>query len=235
MSRKVWEGQRPLAQDFRLILWNNPEEGPSGQPLNLADCANALQELLIQHDISEATYVGWSMGMSVFWKYLEMYGEGPFKKVVNVEMIPKMDPNVAMVEAVEKSMRRDREHAIRKFTKRIFHDVDESVARLAEDGESRRAASFIEELIQDACALPLDSVLSIYRDMAGADFSESVSKFNGSQYLAFGRKGFYAGQEEFIRSFFPHDPIHWFDNSAHAPFWEEKEAFNQFLRDCIRL
>jgi pimeloyl-ACP methyl ester carboxylesterase len=222
MTRRVWERQRVLAKDFQLILWDFPQEGPSGAPLSLADCAKALQELLIQCDISEAGYVGWSMGMSVFWKYLEIYGGGRFKKLVNVEMLPKMDPEVAMVEAVEKSMRRDRERAIRKFIKRIFHNVGAPLA-----------APLIEDLIHDACALPLDSVLSVYRDMVYADFTESSSKFSGTQHLAFGGQGFYAGQEGLIRHFFPNDPLHWFGNSAHAPFWEEAEGFNDFLRKFL--
>lgn len=218
MSRKVWERQRPLSDNFRLIYWDLPKEGSQGKPLYLADCALALQDLLSQLKVTEATYVGWSMGMSVFWKYLEMYGEGRFKNVVNVEMVPKMDPNITMVEAVEKSFRRNREHAVRKFVSRIFYDL-----------EGQKKGSLLEDFIRDALLLPLDSILNVYREMAEADFRGVVSRFQGKQRLIFGRRGFYADKDDLLHFFFPNDPIDWFENSAHAPFWEEAEKFNSML------
>jgi len=214
MNRKVWGRQRSLADQFRLIFWDPPQEGAAGHPLTLDDCAGALHELMTAENVTAATYVGWSMGMSIFWRYLEQYGEGPFNRVLNVEMLPRLELKETRTRQVAQAMRRDRAHATGKFTKRIF------------------AAPKPEEvacLVKDAAELPLESVLNVYREMAEADFTRVAAGYSGVQHLLFGRLGFYANREELIRQYFPKDSLQWFEQSAHAPFWEEAEKFNHVL------
>lgn len=219
MKKDVWVRQAPLAEHFRLVFWDLPEHGPKQTPLLLEHCAAALQDLVAVLGTDKMTYVGWSMGMSVFWKYLELYGEAAFAAVINVEMVPKMDPKATQVEAVERSMHRDRRHATEKFLRRALYHPE---------------AAALSRFVETACALPLDSVLSVYRDMAEADFSSIASHYRGRQHLAFGRHGFYADHEAELANFFPHQNIHWFENSAHVPFWEEAGVFNDWLNSLFR-
>ena len=223
MSRQVWERQRALATDFQLVFWDLPTQGPQGEALTLQHCAGVLHQLVETLRARQAaplqlSYVGWSMGMSVFWQYLRDFGAGPFTQLINIEMVPRMDPKETRVVAVEQSLRRDRERATRKFIERIVHNVGAYCNTPLHD-----------HLIKYALGLPLDSILSVYRDMAEADFTAEASGFSGRQHLAFGRHGFYRDQEALLRSFFPDDPLQWFEHSAHAPFWEEGEAFNEWV------
>ncbi len=243
MSRKVWEYQRALADRYRLILWDLPSEGPGHIPLTLEHCAQALHKL-IEHVGArlstsgapgaessaigrqaaplQMSYIGWSMGVSVFWKYLQLFGAGPFSSLINIEMVPQMDPRETMVDGVEASMRRDRERATRKFIERVICNV----------GATQRVAR-IDSWLQDALALPLDSVLSVYRDMAESDFRTEAATYQGKQHLALGRHGFYQSAARDVAALLPDVPVKWFENSAHAPFWEESAAFNEWLRSLL--
>ncbi len=218
MSRQVWEPQLPLASDLKLVSWDLPQHGElvqSDAVISLSDCATALYELVQDLKIEQGTYVGWSMGMSVFWRYCELFGSDPFVRVINVEMLPVMDPKQAQVEAVEGSLRLDRHRAMERFASKVFYQADPVE---------------IKEIVRAADEVPLETAINLYREMATTNFSKIAQKLTIPQTLVFGSHGFYAEHRQLIDHFFPKDQQVWFEHSAHAPFWEEGERFNDFLR-----
>lgn len=219
MSRRVWAGQGPLAKHFKVVTWDLPQHGESQggtDKIGLSECAESLHQLISELKLENICYIGWSLGMTVFWRYCELYGSKPFASIVNVEMLPIMDPKEAMVEGVEISMRRDQMRAMRKFAHRVFpHSSEAAMASLEK--------SF--------GMTPIESALGLYREMAAGDFRQVAAALTQPQLLCLGREGFFRGRDDELLKLLPAVTLCWFDNAGHAPFWDRPEEFNQVVRD----
>ena len=221
MNRQVWKKQWPLAKNFKVVTWDLPQHGESqGSPgrIGLKDCAESLHHLIAELKLDKICYVGWSMGMTLFWCYSELYGAGAFERIINVEMLPIMDSKEAMVEGVEIAMRRDQMRAMRKFAHRVFpHSSDQDIAPLEKSFGTT----------------PLESALQLYREMATADFRSVAAALPQPQLLCLGREGFFKGKAEQILGLLPGGTLHWFENAGHAPFWDQAEEFNRVLEAFV--
>lgn len=47
-----------------------------------------VRELLINLDLNDITAIGWSMGASVLWSYLELFADDRIRKLVYVDQSP---------------------------------------------------------------------------------------------------------------------------------------------------
>jgi non-heme chloroperoxidase len=217
MNRRVWQLQESLKSHFQVLLWDLPRHGQSskeGGVIGLQECAEALRRLLESHTIKSAIYVGWSMGMTVFWKYLELYGAGPIQNVINVEMLPFLRTEDARPDDVAKSFRRDRARAEKKFMGNVFREA---------------SAIDREAIFKAGDQVPLESALKLYHEMSTTNFSEIAATFIGRQDLIVGRHGFIAHRENEFAQLLPGAQVHWFEHSGHAPFIDEAEKFNELI------
>lgn len=217
MNRHIWQRQAPLSEHFQIVTWDLPGHGENLQTdkaISLTSCAEALHQLIQKLALTKITYVGWSMGMSVLWRYLELYNAKPFHQIVNIEMLPWMDAKEAMVDGVRRSIERDRERATRKFVGRVF---------------PHSAADEIEPFVQAALSYPVEGLLDIYQEMAESDFREVAQSLEVDQQIILGRAGFYQQREAEFQKTFPEAQLQWIDDAGHAPFWEQAEAFNQLF------
>lgn len=82
-----------LARDHRVVVLELPghgdraDEQPAG-PTSLAQAAKDLRTLLEARDLTDVTLLGWSLGATVAWTYLERFGTDRVRALVSVDQTP---------------------------------------------------------------------------------------------------------------------------------------------------
>lgn len=94
MAASGWALQRrALADRYRVVALDRRAHGDSDRVprgMRLARHAKDLRELLDQLALDRAVLVGASMGASVLWSYLDLFGTDLVAGVVTVDQTPKM-------------------------------------------------------------------------------------------------------------------------------------------------
>jgi pimeloyl-ACP methyl ester carboxylesterase len=77
-----------LASSRRVITYDQRGHGVSEKPhygYRIARLATDFAQLLDHLDVAEADVLGWSMGVSVLWSYMDMHGTGRVRRFVAVD------------------------------------------------------------------------------------------------------------------------------------------------------
>ncbi|MEU1406926.1 alpha/beta hydrolase [Streptomyces sp. NPDC005728] len=79
-----------LARDHTVVSVDLPGHGgsPAGDAPTLAAAAAGLAEVLDGLGLQDVALLGWSLGATVTWTYLEQYGSGRVRALVSVEQTP---------------------------------------------------------------------------------------------------------------------------------------------------
>jgi non-heme chloroperoxidase len=93
-SHRHFQKQIPeLAKHFKVIapdLRGHGQSEATPDHLTLTRLARDIKQLMDDLHISEASFVGWSMGTHVIFEYIKNYSCSGIKKIVIVEMTPKL-------------------------------------------------------------------------------------------------------------------------------------------------
>ncbi|GAA2639720.1 alpha/beta hydrolase [Actinomadura fulvescens] len=85
-------GAEVFAEHSRVVVPDLRGHGESGKPdhgYRVPRLARDLDELLEALDLDEVTVLGWSLGCSVIWSYLELFGTRRLAQAVFVEQTPR--------------------------------------------------------------------------------------------------------------------------------------------------
>ncbi|HKY63928.1 MAG TPA: alpha/beta hydrolase [bacterium] len=219
-SHRCFDRQRDLSRRFRLLLWDFPGHGDSEknpQGYQVEDLSRALRRLVEGEGIEEAVGLGWSMGATVLWDYVRLFGEKPFRAFINVDSLPWADPDHFQVSAVKFSFERNRTHAQRKFIQRMFVQKPE--------------AAVLETMLAESLKCPNEIALRLYADLAATDHRAVFRSIQAPVLSMMGRHGFYAQGVPELLGLRAGQEVQWFENSGHLPFWEEADRFNSLLLD----
>ncbi len=219
-SHRFFEKQQALSRGFRLLLWDFPGHGDSEknpQGYLVEDLSRALRQLIESEGIEDAIGFGWSMGATVLWDYVRLFGEKPFRAFVNVDSLPWADPDHFQVSGVKFSFERNRVHAQRKFIKRMFVQAPEE--------------SVLDWMEAESLKCPTEIALRLYADLAATDHRAVFAKIQAPVLSLIGRHGFYAQQVPAMLGLKAGQEVEWFEDSGHLPFFEEAERFNSLLLD----
>lgn len=82
-----------LERNFRIIMLDPRNQGRSQRTFKgqrMGRHAADVEELLAKLKLTEVVAVGNSMGASTFWAYLDQYGQGRLKAMIDLDQSPKM-------------------------------------------------------------------------------------------------------------------------------------------------
>lgn len=238
MNSWHWKYQQELAASHRVITLDPRGHGRSTKEekgLTLRQTAMDVQQLLVHLNLTDVTLVGWSMGAFVLYEYVALFGSDRLKALCSVDMTPRntltdgwklavfgnLEP--AAVIGAAGGMIDDKEVWLRGL----------SVACFAPDNVP--PDEVVDSWTRNSLTVSLVSLLAFWIDLARSDWREFVSTIEIPTLLAHGAKSLAVPAEagEWLSRTMPNSTLVMFENSGHAPFWEEPERFNDELRAFI--
>jgi len=235
MSRAYWSQQIDrLAGDYRVIAIDFRGHGASSdcdyghRTDRYAQDLNTVLDTL--GDIHSPWIIGWSMGASVLFSYIDLYTDERLGGIVVVDQMPKLisddswpfgivGVSMDMIGKTAEAVLSDYEGFLRQFIPSIYFR-DLSGAELDQYVEiSLRVGA------KTAATLLTDHALRDWRDVVKR-LRVPVLGLSGRHYVA-------ANSHEAIKSLAPHAKTAVFDKSGHCCFIEQADQFEKTLRDFV--
>jgi non-heme chloroperoxidase len=191
--------------------------------------ADDLHALLGVLGVERPTLVGWSMGSMVGYEYLKRHGARSLAGLVIVDQPPSdfvwpdyefgfFTPEV--LDHILEQLQTDPGGLIEMLVGLMLHDPD--------PGD---VAWMTEELLKVppsiAASILVSQTLKDYRPFLPEIDVPTLVAFGGDDKLTSPAAG------KYIADHIPNARLALFENSSHAPFWEEPEAFNRLLEEFV--
>lgn len=227
MDGSWWRHQAALASRFRTIVLDPRSQGRSEmvlRGLRLARGAQDLRELLDAMDLDEVTLVAWSRSASVALAYWELFGAHRLARFVLVGVTPCMSarPDWSWgfhMDPVEfqRQILADHEGVVRAVIDRLLHEPP--------------SATEADDMVRTTMRTPAIAGARMLDDHGVIDWRDMLETVTIPTLVCVGRHDRQAPPEaaEHVSRAVPHGELVVFDRSAHAPFWEEPERFNEVL------
>ncbi len=232
-----------LADRRRVVTLDQRGHGLSEKPVHgyrVARLARDAQELLDHLGIECADVLGWSMGASVWWSFMDQYGSGRIRRLVLVD-----EP--ASVAAVPGMLEQDRADSGAIFDGPALASLCEAL--LGPDGASVmgelvRGAfggepdpvirAFVEQEIKST---PLSAAVSLLWEHCAQDWRDMLPRIDVPA-LVIGCDGSHIdpASQRYVAERIPRGELHVFPSdvaNSHYVFLEAPEAFNALVEEFL--
>lgn len=232
-----------LSDAFRVIVPDLRAHGTSPTPsggLRISRLAADLEELMSHLAVSSTHLLGWSMGASVIWSYLDIFGPRRLEKLVFVDqpsmltIWPHMSPlEVAQCGAL--------------FTMKQIEEL--CVGLQSPQGERMRSdfvrgmvtksipAELLQWILAESARTSLDAAASLLWSHCTQDWRDVIVRINRPTLVVCGSVSHVNRESQyFIHSCIPDSVIHEFtadEGGAHFMFLEAPVAFNSVIRKFL--
>jgi pimeloyl-ACP methyl ester carboxylesterase len=232
-----------LSDRFTVVVPDLRGHGEAPEPeggLRMARLGRDLAELMAHLEIDRASLLGWSMGVSVLWAYVDLFGTAAVDRFVFVDqpsmltMLPDMDEKASI-------------DAGALFTVSQLYDL--YGALLSAEGEATRAG-FVAGMVTKTISPSLyDWILaedaktsrrvaaSLLLSHCTNDWRDVLSRIDRPTLVIAGSVSHVNPQSQrYIHRRIPGSVFHEFgadDGGAHFPFLEAPDAFNRIVGDFL--
>lgn len=225
-----------LAKDHQVIAIDFRGHGDSDKPdhgYRIARFAKDIQELLEYLDVQNVTAIGWSMGASVLWSYLELFGNDRISKLVCVDQSPAqyigpdwkwgqngcydVESFVRLCGDLTYNERGAAEGTVHGCT---FHEPEEKDVQFLADEIMKCPSKVKIEIMRDHTNLDWRDFLPYISipTLVLVAKNSAVFPWQGSAYVA-----------EAV----PNSQLEFFEDSGHMIFWEEADKFNGVVKTFV--
>jgi non-heme chloroperoxidase len=225
MSMRWWHKQIPvLTQKYRVITLDARGTGRSEKATHgyrLSRLTHDLHELLNALDLSDVLLVGWSLGVHLVFSYLELFGADRVRGLVLIDQSPcNINGHGWNLGAGE------REHLVPVSTM-LANDIGHMVPLMFVQPRGEEDAWMIPSLVQTA--LPAEPALHLHLEYLDQDWRDLLPTITVPTLVVFGKQDrFFPWQAgAYIADHVAQGRLVTFEQSAHCPFYEEAERFNQ--------
>ncbi len=237
MNHKFFRHNVPeLSRNHRVVTMDIRGHGHSGkQELNMSlrQAAKDARALIDHLGLDQVTIVGWSMGTSLIFHYLDQYSGERLKGAVYVDMTPYLvneggwehgvfgTLDYAAAYALERDILEDRLAVEEAFIPACFKGGE------APDGET------VEWWLRESMLTPTGVMVAFWTSMVAHDWREQLARTTVPVLLCYGSGSalYPTGIGEHLDEQIPKSELVVFEESGHSPFWEEPEKFN---REVVR-
>ena len=226
-----WRHQLPLDSRFRVVVLDPRSQGQSEKVtrgLRMGRQAQDLRELLDTLELDSVTLVAWSRSTSVALAYWEMFGAHRLGRLVLIGVTPSMarrpdwewgymmDPN-----AFQELILADHEAVVRQVIGDLLH-----IAPSPEE---------VEEMVRTTMLTPPLAGARMLEDHGAIDWRDMLHTISIPTLVCVGRfdRNAPLSAAEHVAGVVPGARLAVFEQSAHAPFYEESGEFNRVLLEFI--
>jgi pimeloyl-ACP methyl ester carboxylesterase len=231
MDGMWWKHQMALSSRHRIITLDPRSQGRSEKTtrgIRLGRQAQDLRELLDRLDLEDVTHVAWSRSTSIALAYWELFGSHRIGRLVLIGVTPSMakrpdwEWGYAMDPvAFQDLILADHEGVVRQVITALLL----TTPPLEE----------VEEMVRTTMQTPALAGARMLEDHGVIDWRDMLQTISIPTLVCVGRHDRNAPlpAAEHVAASVPRGELVIFEHSAHAPFYEEPELFNQVLERFI--
>lgn len=233
-----------LSQNHTVIVPDLRGHGQSPSPgggLRMARLAQDIRELMAHLGLHRADMLGWSMGASVIWAYIDLYGTGAIDRLVLVDQPSSLMKTAGMSE----------QECIDSGALFTFAQLDELCQALnGEDGETVRAAfvrgmvtptipgDLLSWIIEENARTPLAVASALLVSHCMQDWRDVLPRIDRPSLVIGGAASHVDPRSQrFVARQIPGALYHEFtgdEGGAHFPFLEAPDLFNATLASFLQ-
>lgn len=225
-----------LAEDFKVIAMDLRGHGDSDKPdhgYRIARFAKDINELLQYLEVEDVTAIGWSMGASILWSYLELFGNDRISKLVSVDQSPAqyIGPDWKWGQTgcydVESFIRLtcDLKYAERE-------SAEGTVKGCLYKEPSNEDLKFLTDEIMKS---PARVKIEIMRDHTNLDWRDFLPYITIPTLVLVAKesKVFPWEGSAYVAEKVPNSRLEFFEKAGHMLFWEHPEKFNRLIKEFV--
>lgn len=227
MDSSWWRNQLPLSRRHRVVILDPRSQGKSEKVirgLRMGRQAMDLKELLDLLDLDDVTLVAWSRSTSVALAYWELFGPHRLGRFIFVGITPSMSQRpdwewgfMMDPAAFQELIMADHEKVVRQV-------IADMLLEAPPDDE-------VEELVRTTMLTPPLAGARMLEDHGVIDWRDMLDTISIPTLVCVGRLDRNAPlpAAEHVSESIPNGELVVFEESAHAPFYEEPDRFNEVL------
>ena len=236
-TAKLWEkNAEEIAKYCRVICMDNRGHGESEKVMHshsIARYAMDVKNLLDELDLQEVTVLGSSMGASILWSYLQLFGNYRVAKLICVDQSPCQYNDTDWKWGQNSCY--DVESFIR-ICDRIIYDPRGAAEDMARGVLYQEASpEQIKMIADEICKCPGPVRIKIMRDHTNLDWRDFIPHITLPALVMAARKGTvfpwqgcaWAGEH------IPGAETLFFEESGHMIYWDEPEKFNAAVAEFV--
>ena len=221
-NSSLWKKNIPeLARQFRVVAMDVRGRGESGKTdagHSLGQYARDFRHMLEALGLEPVVAVGWLLGGSIIWSYLQQFGEDRLAGVVDVDQPPYQFVSEAQLET----------RLMAKRTNRLQQHLDAVASYFGPEAE--RDEAVVRWMAYECMKTPTAVHLPVVSESYHADFRPLLSKVRVPTRIFWARYGSIKPEmAEFMRKGMPNAELVFFEHSGHLIPWVEAEIFNREL------
>ncbi|MEV7776959.1 alpha/beta hydrolase [Kitasatospora sp. NPDC088351] len=220
-----------LAAGHRVVTVELPRHGPA----TVRRAAQELADVVDRLDLRGAVLLGWSLGATVAYEYLDRFGAGRISALVSVEQSPRLTvgpgwPHAAFGGLDPAGVERLRTTALTDPAAFADSLVRGSFAAGTEPDEA-----LVAELTAEALRWTPEACATLFADAAGLDFRAGLAAVTVPTLLVHGARSrvYPTDVGRWLAGTVPGAELRVFADSGHLPFVEQPDDFVRTVTDFI--
>ena len=222
---------RELADGHRVVTVELPTRGPA----TVRQAAERLAEVLDRSDLNGAVLLGWSLGASVAWEYLDRFGAGRVSALVSVEQTPRLTLAPDWPHAAFGGLDAAGVDGLRETIANDQAAFAEQLVRGSFAAGREPNPALVRTLVSEALRWTPQACASLLADAAGQDYRSRVAALALPVLLVHGAKSqvYPTAVGRWLADTIPGAELRLLDESGHLPFLEQPRDFIRTVSDFI--
>jgi pimeloyl-ACP methyl ester carboxylesterase len=226
-----------LSKSCKLILMDMRGHGQSDKPEHghrISRYAMDVKNLLDNLNLTDVTVLGWSMGASVLWSYIELFGNERLAKLICVDQSPSQYTGPDWVWGQNGCY--DAEMFVRMSCDTKYNPRASAEGLVYNCLHGKPSTEEVQYLADAISLCPVDTRITIMRDHTNLDWRDLLPFINLPTLVCVARKStvFDWQGSAYVGEKIPGAKIEFFEESGHMLFWEEPDHFNRVVADFVK-
>lgn len=227
-----------LAVDHRVVTVELPGHGANTSDASRASLRTAAEDLhrvVEDLDLHGATLLGWSLGATVAYSYLERFGTDRIAGLVSVEQTPRLVSDGGWPYPAFGTLDTAAAEGFQQAISADYAAFADSLVRGSFAAGSTPDPTVVADLVAQAHRCDPGAVRALLADAVADDWRYRIAKLALPTLLIHGAHSqVYPGAVGgWLVETIPSARLVTFDHSGHLPFVEERDRFTSTVRDFV--